>query len=69
MKIVLNFDPITNQISDKNGMYLFLWNDLQYEELPSPQGGQASPTLDGEQLIRMMKIVAHVDDPSEVKGI
>lgn len=69
MKIILNYDPATSNISDKNGMFLMTWVGLEYEEMHDSQAIQAPPALDGEQLIRMMKIVANVEKPENVKDI
>jgi len=33
MKVILEYDPATGQISDKNGMFIGNWLSLQYEEV------------------------------------
>jgi hypothetical protein len=67
MKVVLNYDPSTGQVTDTGGMMIVTWVGLNYEELPSESA--QSNYVDGEQLIRIMKIAAHVKDANKVKDL
>ena len=40
MKVILNYNPTTGVISDKNGAHIMSWFDLQYEE--TEQAGKGS---------------------------
>jgi hypothetical protein len=67
MKVILNYDEATGQITDMTGAPIFIWVGLIYE--PVPEQVNTSSQIDGEQLIRIMKLSAHVDNPEAVKDI
>jgi len=68
MKVILNYDASTGQITDASGMPIIAWPGLNYEELPESSSG-GSGQVDGEQLIRLMKIAAHIEDPDKVTSL
>jgi len=65
MKVILNYDPHTGLITDSAGMIIITWVGLNYEPVEEAE----SNIIGGEQLIRMMKIAAHVQDAESVKDI
>ena len=67
MKVILNYNEATGEITDMGGMQIVIWTGLNYE--PVPEQVNTSSQIDGEQLIRIMKLSAHVDNPEAVKDI
>ena len=67
MKVILNYDEATGNITDSTGMVLFTWAGLNYESVQD--GGGSSSQVDGEQLIRIMKIAANISDASAVTDL
>jgi hypothetical protein len=67
MKVILNYDESTGQITDMHGMVVCTWMGLNYEELSG--GGQSDSMIDGEQLIRIMKMSAHIEDADKIKDL
>ena len=67
MKVIINYNEITGEITDANGMFITNWIGLKYEKVADVSTGDSQ--IDGEQLIRMMKIVAHVDDADKIISI
>ncbi len=66
MKVILNYEATTGQITDANGIPIFVWMGLNYEEAAT---GESSSQVSGEQLIRIIKIAAHIEDPDKVTSI
>lgn len=41
MKVIVNYDPASGQITDKDGVLIFSWIGLHYEDLPPSMGNKA----------------------------
>lgn len=64
MKIQLNYDPGTGQISDDNGMIICSWAGLQAQEVKE---SNASNSADIDELIKLKNAGFDTDDIVELR--
>jgi hypothetical protein len=75
MKVILNYDPVSGNISDRVGsVFYFGCMDLKYEEVEETKTEVTkieaqTQQMGAEELIRIMKISAHINNPSKIKDI
>jgi len=73
MKVILNYDKSTGQITDSLGTYIAVWMGLNYEEIGDEKDmaekEAVGNNVDGEQMIRIMKIAAYVSEPDKIAKI
>jgi hypothetical protein len=66
MRVILDYDPATGNLKDKTGNYVGCWANLQPLDEENTQSNNAASIDD---LIRVMKISAHINNPSKIKDI